>query len=108
MVLGPWGGVIDSPTSESFVVEVVGNTRLRNALALNVQEAAAHRLTLHLPSGRQLRDYESHIIEPQAPLADTLDFSPEAITSISYEICTPRSGTDSSHQIPEPHSVVYP
>lgn len=27
--------VIDSPTSESFVVEVVGDTRLRNALALN-------------------------------------------------------------------------
>lgn len=44
-----------------------------------VQEAAAHGLTLHLPSGRQLRYYESHIIEPQAPLGDTLDFSQEAI-----------------------------
>ena len=54
---------------------------LREFLNINafVQEAAAHGLTLHLPSGRQLRYYESHIIEPQAPLGDTLDFSQEAI-----------------------------
>lgn len=55
---------------------------LREFLRINclVQEAAANGVTLHHPvSGRALKYYDCKIIEPLAPLGDTLDFSQAAV-----------------------------
>jgi hypothetical protein len=71
--VSPIGDVLDEEPDEIVIINC-------NSLKPErLSEPPAHGLTLHLPSGRQLRYYESHIIEPQAPLGDTLDFSQEAI-----------------------------
>ena len=48
---------------------------------LLVQQAAAHGLTLVNSSGDPLKYYECKVIEPVAPLGDTLDFSQASIQS---------------------------
>jgi len=55
---------------------------LREFVRINhlVQEAAAQGVTLHHPvSGQPLKYYECKVIEPLAPLGDTLDFSQQAV-----------------------------
>jgi NTE family protein len=54
---------------------------MREFLNINrlVQEAAAHGVTLHSPSGRPLKYYECKVIEPISALGDTLDFSQPSI-----------------------------
>jgi NTE family protein len=55
---------------------------LREFVRINhlVKEAAAKGVTLHHPvSGRPLKYFECKIIEPLAPLGDTLDFSQAAV-----------------------------
>jgi NTE family protein len=55
---------------------------LREFVRINhlVNEAAAQGVTLHHPvSGRPLKYYQCKIIEPLAPLGDTLDFSQAAV-----------------------------
>ena len=57
---------------------------LREFVRINhlVKEAAARGVVLHHPvSGRPLKYYECKIIEPLAPLGDTLDFSQAAVQS---------------------------
>lgn len=57
---------------------------LREFVRINhlVREAAARGVVLHHPvSGRPLKYYECKIIEPLAPLGDTLDFSQAAVQS---------------------------
>jgi len=44
-----------------------------------VQQAADHGVTLHGSSGKPLKYFECKIIEPIAPLGDTLDFSQAAV-----------------------------
>jgi NTE family protein len=45
-----------------------------------VKEAESHGLTLHNPNnGKPLKYFECKIIEPAAPLDDTLDFSQPAV-----------------------------
>jgi NTE family protein len=48
---------------------------------LLVQQAAAKGLTLVDPHGNPLKYYECKVVEPVAPLGDTLDFSQPAIQS---------------------------
>lgn len=45
----------------------------------NVQEAAAHGVTLHNENGKPYRYYDYKITEPKETLSDSLDFSREAI-----------------------------
>jgi hypothetical protein len=45
----------------------------------NVQEAAAHGVTLHNKEGKPYQYYQCAIIEPDEPLGDTLDFSRSSI-----------------------------
>ncbi|MBL7201213.1 MAG: patatin-like phospholipase family protein [Anaerolineae bacterium] len=45
----------------------------------NVQEAAAHGVTLHNDEGKPYRYYQCAIIEPDEPLGDTLDFDRSSI-----------------------------
>jgi hypothetical protein len=54
---------------------------LREFLKINamVQEAEAHGVTLHGHSGNVLKYYEARLIEPIAPLGDTLDFSQASV-----------------------------
>jgi NTE family protein len=45
----------------------------------NVQEAAAHGVTLHNEEGKPFKYYQCAIIEPDEPLGDTLDFDRSSI-----------------------------
>ncbi|MBD3334711.1 MAG: patatin [Candidatus Eisenbacteria bacterium] len=66
---------LDIALSEIFVND------LREFLRINglVRQAEAAGTTLRNAEGRVLRHYTARIIEPDAPLGDTLDFSREAI-----------------------------
>jgi NTE family protein len=61
-----------------ILVNEVFTSDMRTFAMINalVQEAAAQGVTLHHPSsGRPLKYYKCKIVEPSAPLGDTLDFS---------------------------------
>lgn len=61
-----------------------------------VKEAAARGVVLHHPvSGRPLKYYECKIIEPLAPLGDTLDFSQAAVQN------SLRAGVERARQVLE-------
>jgi hypothetical protein len=61
--------------NEIFVTDVREFTRINR----NVQEAADAGVVLHNEAGKQFKYYEAKFIQPDAPLDDTLDFSPPAI-----------------------------
>jgi len=61
-----------------------------------VQQAGAHGLTLYHPTnGRALKYYDCKIIEPEAPLGDTLDFS-QASVQVSL-----KAGAERARQVLE-------
>jgi NTE family protein len=67
---------LDIMLNELFISDVREFVRINHL----VKEAEQHGLTLHHPeSGRPLKYFECKIIEPQAPLGETLDFSQEAV-----------------------------
>lgn len=68
---------LDIMLNELFVSDM--NEFVRTNLL--VQQASSHGLTLVNAKGRALKYYECKIIEPVAPLGDTLDFSQAAIQS---------------------------
>jgi NTE family protein len=45
----------------------------------NVEEAAAHGVTLHNENGKPYKHYEYRLIEPRETLGDSLDFSRESL-----------------------------
>lgn len=66
---------LDIALNEIFVTDIREFLRVNK----NVQEAEAHGCTLHNEQGKPFKYYECKIIQPEVPLGDTLDFSPEAI-----------------------------
>jgi NTE family protein len=68
---------LDVMLNELFVSDM-GEFARTNLL---VQQASAHGLTLTNAAGRALKYYECKVIEPVAPLGDTLDFSQATIQS---------------------------
>jgi NTE family protein len=66
---------LDVILNELFVSDM-GEFERTNLL---VQQASAHGLTLTNANGRALKYYDCKIIEPVAPLGDTLDFSQTAV-----------------------------
>lgn len=67
---------LDIMLNELFISDVREFVRINHL----VKEAAEHGVILHHPeSGRALKYFECKIIEPQAPLGETLDFSQEAV-----------------------------
>lgn len=61
--------------NEIFVTDIREFVRINK----NAQEAAAHGCTLHNEAGKPFKYYDCKIIQPEAPLGDTLDFSPESV-----------------------------
>ncbi len=68
---------LDVLLNELFVSDMQ-EFKLVNSL---VQQAAAQGLTLKNPKGEPLKYFDCKIIEPVAPLGDTLDFSQAAVQS---------------------------
>jgi len=68
---------LDVLLNELFVSDMGEFTRTN----LLVQQASAHGLTLTNANGSALKYYECKIIEPVAPLGDTLDFSQAVVQS---------------------------
>jgi NTE family protein len=67
---------IDLMTSEIFQNDVEEFIRINDL----VEEAGRHGVVLHNPkTGKPYRHFDYKLIEPEVPLADTLDFSQESI-----------------------------
>jgi NTE family protein len=66
---------LDIALNEIFITDVREFIRINR----NVQEAAEKGVTLHNEEGKPYKYYKYKIIEPDEPLADTLDFSREAL-----------------------------
>lgn len=78
---GPLGNAVDIgmhaldvALNEIFVNDLREFLRINH----NVRETAQAGVTLHNEDGKPFKYYEVKIIEPDKPLGDTLDFSPEA------------------------------
>ncbi len=69
------GRTLDILLNELFMSDMNEFLRINHL----VQEAAAQRVTLHSTNGRPLKYFECKIIEPDAPLGDTLDCSQQAV-----------------------------
>lgn len=66
---------LDIALNEIFVTDLREFLRINQ----NVKEAEACDCKLHNEKGKEYKFYKNIIIEPEKPLDDTLDFSPEAI-----------------------------
>lgn len=66
---------LDIALNEIFVTDIREFARINK----NVKEAEAHGCTLHNEQGKPFKYYECKIIQPEVPLGDTLDFSPESV-----------------------------
>jgi NTE family protein len=66
---------LDIALNEIFITDLREFIRINR----NVQEAQYAGLVLHNENGKSYKYYDCKIIEPDYPLGDTLDFSPEVI-----------------------------
>ena len=66
---------LDIAVNELFVSDMNEFERINNL----VQQAAAQGVTLYKPNGKPFKYFPCHIIEPDQPLSDTLDFSQPSI-----------------------------
>ena len=66
---------LDIAMNELFVSDMREFRRINEL----VQQAAAQGVTLYKPNGRPYKYFPCHIIEPDQPLTDTLDFSQPSI-----------------------------